>query len=828
MRRSRRWSRRAGLVAAGAMLAATPIVAADETAPGSAVPELRALASAAAWHDVLEGYRVPELPPPGDTESVIVLLRGSAAGAAGLAARPERAAAISLEQQRVEQSVAGMGGVVTFRYRMLVNGLGVRVPTGRLATLAALPAVRAVVPVSYLAPAAEPSAAAPSAPIAAAPARAGGPRHLALIDGGVDVSHPWLGGGIGPTHPIVGGADLVERDADPTLSSAAAEIEPHATQMASIVLRAPEIEGLEPAARPRLVSYRVVAAEQVEGRMRPLARTDRVLAALERAVDPNGDGRTEDAPEVILIGLSRGFDGGGLDPVATAIDAADALGSLVVVPAGNDGPTFSRSGSVGGPAAAERALVVGGLGGEAGPRTARLEIAVGDASASTDPLPVLGGSLPAGDFGVTVTQRRGALSTGTALDDYTDGAGRSLVEGRVAMVVRGGGSLLEKARAASAAGAVALVVWDQEGPGVFPGLEAEQWPLPVVGIGPRQGAALRDLLSGPDTISVTFSAGARRPAPAAVAGFSSRGPTGDGRAVPHVIAPAVGIEAAYPGQGQPRSGPLTGTSAAAAAVAAHALRIRLDRPELSPADVRSIITANARPIEGAGVLDQGAGVVGESAAGGVTVSPAVVTLRPGTGGVATGAVRLRALAPRGRYRLSLERGGSATRLLGPPRRIGTTAAPVAIEVPVDAPLGADLGYLVVRNAEGAVVGRAPMVLDKPVSPGVKVLGVPQVRVQGGAVQVALSVGKRAVERERLQAVRLSGVRMWLVPRRGEPVPVSGDKQPGDWPAGTYRFVLARRVASGTPLPSGRFRLRVTARAPDGGMLSRDSRVFVLR
>ena len=85
-----------------------------------------------------------------------------------------------------------------------------------------------------------------------------------------------------------------------------------------------------------------------------------MLAALERAVDPNEDGDTADGADVILMGLDGGFDGGGVDPVAQALEAADRVGATVVAPAGNDGPTFARPGSVGGPAAARTVMAVGG------------------------------------------------------------------------------------------------------------------------------------------------------------------------------------------------------------------------------------------------------------------------------------------------------------------------------------------------------------------------------------------------------------------------------------------------------------------------------------
>ena len=49
--------------------------------------------------------------------------------------------------------LASLGATVTFRYRVLVNAVGVRLPAGRLEALAALPEVTAVVPVGFLAPA---------------------------------------------------------------------------------------------------------------------------------------------------------------------------------------------------------------------------------------------------------------------------------------------------------------------------------------------------------------------------------------------------------------------------------------------------------------------------------------------------------------------------------------------------------------------------------------------------------------------------------------------------------------------------------------------------
>ena len=187
---------------------------------------------------------------------------------------------------------------------------------------------------------------------------------------------------IGATTSSTGTPTRATTPADPAA-------EGHGTQMASLVLRSAALAGLPPARTPRLLAYRVVAREAVGGRLRPLARTDRVLAALDRAVDPDGDGDPSDGAEVILMGLAAGFDGGGIDPVAQALAAADRVGATVVVPAGNDGPTYSRPGSVGArrpprrrsrPAACRRPT----------PRTADLEALLGPAAARLGPLPLMG------------------------------------------------------------------------------------------------------------------------------------------------------------------------------------------------------------------------------------------------------------------------------------------------------------------------------------------------------------------------------------------------------------------------------------------------------
>src|SRR6185436_20058335 len=78
----------------------------------------------------------------------------------------------------------------------------------------------------------------------------------------------------------------------------------------------------------------------------------------EAAVDPNADGDAHDAARIALIGVVEPFASFADSPLARAGRGALALGTLVVVPGGNDGPAGPGYGSLAGPAGATGALAV--------------------------------------------------------------------------------------------------------------------------------------------------------------------------------------------------------------------------------------------------------------------------------------------------------------------------------------------------------------------------------------------------------------------------------------------------------------------------------------
>ncbi|MCG2769900.1 MAG: S8 family serine peptidase, partial [Anaerolineae bacterium] len=162
---------------------------------------------------------------------------------------------------------------------------------------------------------------------------------VAIIDTGIDYTHPDLGGGFGPSYKVAAGYDFVNDDADPMDDSG------HGTHCAGIVAADGAVKGVAPDAS--LYAYKVLDQEGSG------CGSD-IIAAIERATDPDGDPFTDDAVDV--ISMSLGGSGDPNEPMALAVDAAADQGVVVVVAAGNDGPDY---GTVGSPGVARKAFTVG-------------------------------------------------------------------------------------------------------------------------------------------------------------------------------------------------------------------------------------------------------------------------------------------------------------------------------------------------------------------------------------------------------------------------------------------------------------------------------------
>ena len=192
-------------------------------------------------------------------------------------------------------------------------------------------------------------------------------------------------------------------------------------------------------------------------------RTDQVLAGLERAVDPNGDGDAHDAARVALVGVAEPFAGFADSPGALAAEGATRLDTLVVAPAGNDGPAGPGYGSVAGPGGAPAVLTVGAvdLRSRYGQRASFSAQACASISMGCVRSPARlrrRSRSTSASAGLAPRRRNPSASTAPCrCSTSSTGEGRSLVAGRAALLPAGedpNGSVANAARGRSRCGAL--------------------------------------------------------------------------------------------------------------------------------------------------------------------------------------------------------------------------------------------------------------------------------------------------------------------------------------------------------------------------------------
>jgi len=167
---------------------------------------------------------------------------------------------------------------------------------------------------------------------------------IGIIDTGIDYMHPALGGGIGSNKKVLGGYDFVNNDSDPMDDNG------HGTRVAGIAAaNGGGFMGVAPDAR--LMAFKVLNAQGV-------GQFSWIIAAIERALDPDGNPSTNDGVHVINLSLGGVGDPG--DPLSQAVDNASSLGVVCVAAAGNQGYVNGpRYQTIVSPGTARKALTVG-------------------------------------------------------------------------------------------------------------------------------------------------------------------------------------------------------------------------------------------------------------------------------------------------------------------------------------------------------------------------------------------------------------------------------------------------------------------------------------
>jgi Subtilase family/PA domain len=599
--------RPAAIVGFVVLLAALPVAAQG----ANAVP---VRAAVAAWAEIVGDGRATA---PAPVDRIVVF--NAPAVADGTLGDPS---ALSNATRAQDDAVAaanrdGIRLDVKQRFLNAVNAVEAELSPADVARLERKPQVRGVYPVRDIFPAAvvkdNLAGLGPAARPEALPggAQTGDGVTVALLDGPVDTTHAFL------QHALLPGWNVVTNGpADPTPDPTAAR---HATAMVGIVAGDGGPDGLQGVAAQAHVRPIQVMSLSHGGLV---GTTATLLAGIDRALDPNGDGNLSDRARVILAPVAEPFAAFGETPEAMAAEGAAQVGTVPIAAAGNDGPTFTRFGTVATPGAGAGWIAVGATDGRTGlpqvavhfqggalDRTASgVPLAGALTPSSGDPMPV---AVIAGPTRSDPSRGASAAAPGNASGDYVSATGTDLAKGKAVLVARDGGLIAAKAEAAAQAGATALLLY---GDGPLPngalGLD-DQAAIPVVALSTTDAGDLAQAATSETgaTVSLQAVTTPANPDHTGVAGFSSRGLGFHNLVKPDVTAPGVAVTSALAGGGYAAT---TGTSTAAAQLAGAAALVAQAHRDWSAAEIRSAVVDTAQPAGPSGstpVEDQGAGVL---------------------------------------------------------------------------------------------------------------------------------------------------------------------------------------------------------------------------
>ena len=610
-------------------------------------------------------------------------------GAPGVVARVnQRIAQLEAQHDALRGPIAAAGGRVIADLVRLTNTMHVVIREDRLDVLRALPGVVGVERTPIYGPhlaSAVPRVNAPAA-WGAVPGIDGEGIVIGIVDSGIDYEHGDLGGsgdpaafaandpsvveeGSFPTEKVIGGWDFVgaDYDAQNTDVDPAPDEDPldcfqpqsqnvsggHGTHVAGIAAGngvlldgspydGPYDQTLDPfgfrvfpgvAPRASLFALKIFGCN---------GSTDMLASALELAADPNQDGDFTDRLDVVNASLGSSF---GLSSGAEAEAVANltSVGTLMVVASGNAGGVFYIAGS---PGIYPQVLSVAASS-DADYRTVTVD---SPASVAGDYIATEGGfTKPLGTVG-TITAPMVSAEPQKACAPLSNGAA---ISGKIVLIERGDCLFVTKFQHAVDAGAIAVIVVDNEYsalPFAMGGGDGDAFGIPGVLIRRADGETIAPALAEGVVVTLDPAKPFTGLGAELITGFSSRGPSShDNRMKPEVAAPGFSIDSAQVASGF-KARQSQGTSMACPMVAGAAALVRQARPELGPGAVKAALINTSTSLTnldgdpypaslgGAGRIDAAAAVATTVVAhsdedeGGVTISlGAIAAAEPWTG-----------------------------------------------------------------------------------------------------------------------------------------------------------------------------------------------------
>jgi minor extracellular serine protease Vpr len=369
---------------------------------------------------------------------------------------------------------------------------------------------------------------------------------VGVIDTGVDYTHPDL------RKNYAGGHDLVDNDQDPMETRALGKATIHGTHVAGIIAANGKIKGVAPEAK--IIAYRALGPGG-DG------TTEQVLAAIDQAI----------LDKVDIVNLSLGNDINGPDlPISLALNRAVDKGIVAVAASGNSGPNVW---TVGSPGTASKAISVGAS-------TPTMEI----------PYILIEGSRDKIRIEPMEGSTKWALDRSLLIVDGGSGRKQELknVRGKIVLIKRGILTFSEKAENAQAAGAAAVLIYNNISGHLIGNLE-NTMHIPVGALTRDDGAFFIKKLTK-SSLSARVSVLKEKDR---LADFSSRGPVTETWEIkPDIVAPGVAINSTIPGGYLS----LQGTSMAAPHVAGACALIKQAHPDWTPAQIKASVMNTAKPL----------------------------------------------------------------------------------------------------------------------------------------------------------------------------------------------------------------------------------------
>ncbi len=435
---------------------------------------------------------------------------------------------------------------------------------------------------------------------------------VGVLDTGIDYTHSMLGGSGSaddykaidpskansafPNKKVVGGIDLAGTDYNTSSGDfqkriPKPDINPldeagHGTHVAGTIAgvgdREQTYSGVAPEAE--LYAIKVFGANGSTG-------DAVVIAGLEYAADPNADGLLNDQLDVVNLSLGSNFGTPRL-LYGEAIRNLSNGGTVVVASAGNSG---DQDYIVGAPSIVDEAISVAASVDNTD-HNWKFDAIKFSSSSAVHLTEVVEGTIgrPIAQAGPVT----GALvEAGLAATDFSPELAAAL-KGKVALIDRGAVNFADKVRRATLAGAIGVVVANNQPGAPIPMGGEGKYGIPAVMIPQDLGIKLKAEMKTV-TVTVFFQTEERFEKTELIdtlTGFSSKGPRSlDGLLKPEITAPGANIISAAMGEGD-KGVKMSGTSMSGPHIAGVMALLRQARPDLSPAELKSILMGQAKSI----------------------------------------------------------------------------------------------------------------------------------------------------------------------------------------------------------------------------------------